>query len=136
MPGLLAWAIGIPIFAFYRLNKNINYLHKIKDYATGKMFDELKMQFKVKLGFLTAGYKDEYFYWEIVLLMRKTVIVFIIVFLSNVSNGIQSLASILVLIFFFTIHWIYQPYYDARLNQMETSSLLVIMLCIYSGLFF
>ena len=44
--------------------------------------------FKIRLGFLTAGYQDKYYYWEIVLLMRKTAIVLLIVFLSSVSSGI------------------------------------------------
>ena len=61
--------------------------------------------FKVRLGFLTAGYSDEYYYWEIVLLLRKSAIVIMIVFLSPVSAGVQSLTSIVVLSAFFMIQW-------------------------------
>ena len=57
----------------------------------------------MRLGFLTAGYDDKYFYWEIVLLMRKSLLVLMIVFLSSVSPGIQSLTSILVLMVFFMV---------------------------------
>ena len=92
--------------------------------------------FKVRLGFLTAGYSDKYFYWEIVLLMRKTVLVLIIVFLSSVSSGVQSLSAILILTIFFMIQWKLEPYYDDALNQMETLSLFVIIFTIYAGLYY
>ena len=92
--------------------------------------------FKVRLGFLTAGYSDEYYYWEIVLLLRKSAIVIMIVFLSPVSAGVQSLTSIVVLSAFFMIQWRMQPYYDSVLNNMETLSLGVIILTIYFGLYY
>ena len=92
--------------------------------------------FKVRLGFLTAGYRDEVFYWEIVLLFRKTLLVLIIVFLSSVSSGVQSLSAILILSIFFMIQNKLLPYYDDGLNRMETMSLFVIILTIYSGLYY
>jgi hypothetical protein len=93
-------------------------------------------RFKVRLGFLTAGYDDTYYMWEIVLLMRKTVLVLLIVFLSSVSSGVQSLSAILILTVFFMVQWRLQPYYDAELNAMETLSLFVIILTIYAGLYY
>ena len=73
---------------------------------------------------------------EIVLLMRKTILVLMIVFLSSVSSGVQSLSAILILTVFFMIQWKLQPYYDPALNAMETLSLFVIILTIYSGLYY
>ena len=93
-------------------------------------------RFKVRLGFLTAGYDDTYYMWEIVLLMRKTVLVLLIVFLSSVSSGVQSLSAILILTVFFMVQWRLQPYYDEELNAMETLSLFVIILTIYAGLYY
>lgn len=92
--------------------------------------------FKVRLGFLVAGYDEKYFYWEIVLLMRKSFLVLIIVFLSSVSSGVQSLTSIFVLTIFLVIQWRLSPYYDDQLNQMETLSLSVIIITIYFGLYY
>ena len=46
------------------------------------------MRFKLRLGFLTQGYKEEYYYWEIVLLLRKTVLVMILTFGAPVSAGV------------------------------------------------
>jgi len=90
----------------------------------------------VRLGFLTAGYDDKYFYWEIVLLARKSFLVLLIVFLSSVSSGVQSLASILMMTSFLIVQSRYNPYYDEALNRMETISLFVIIVTIYFGLYY
>ena len=68
--------------------------------------------------------------------MRKTLLVLMIVFLSSVSSGVQSLSAVLVLTCFFLIHYRLQPYYDQGLNNMETYSLLVLILTIYFGLYY
>ena len=68
--------------------------------------------------------------------MRKTLLVLMIVFLSSVSSGVQSLSAILVLTIFFMIQWRLHPYYDPGLNRMETLSLFVIILTIYFGLYY
>lgn len=135
-PGLIAWAIGIPLYALYKLQSNMAALIAIKEYADGKQHADLLKRFKVRLGFLTAGYDDKYFYWEIVLLSRKSILVIMIVFLSSVSSGVQSLAAIFFLTCFFLLQWRLQPYYDPALNQMETMSLFVIIVTIYSGLYY
>lgn len=90
----------------------------------------------MRLGFLTAGYDDKYFYWEIVLLSRKSILVIMIVFLSSVSSGVQSLAAVFFLTAFFMLQWKLEPYYDPALNHMEALSLFVIILTIYSGLYY
>ena len=105
IPGLLAWAIGIPAYAMWKLRWNIDKLNNIKKFSEGKEHEDLMRSFRIRLGFLTAGYDDKYYFWEIVLLMRKSFIVLMIVFLSSVSSGVQSLTGILVLTIFFMIQW-------------------------------
>ena len=84
----MVWAIGIPGYAMYKLFKNVAALEAIKEKAAGGGFEDLMKSFKVRLGFLTAGYDDKYFYWEIILLARKSLLVLVIVFLSSVSSGV------------------------------------------------
>ena len=103
LPGLIAWVIGIPLYALWKLQSNMVALLKIKEFSSGKQHEDLLRRFKVRLGFLTAGYDDKFFFWEIWLLGRKSVLVMMIVFLSSVSSGVQSLTSILVLMAFFMI---------------------------------
>lgn len=88
MPFGLAWAVGIPLYALRKLKTSMEALIKMKEFASEKQIEDLKRRFRVRLGFLTAGYSDEYFYWEIVLLSRKSVLVMMIVFLSSVSSGV------------------------------------------------
>lgn len=88
LPGLIFWAAGIPAYAMWKLFKNVAALEAIKEKATGGGFEDLMRSFKVRLGFLTAGYDDKFFYWEIVLLARKSLLVVLIVFLSSVSSGV------------------------------------------------
>ena len=68
--------------------------------------------------------------------MRKTLLVLMIVFLSSVSSGVQSLSAIFILTIFFIVQWKLQPYYDPSLNRMETLSLFAIILTIYFGLYY
>lgn len=136
LPGLIGWAAGIPIYALIKLNRNMEDLAELKKIAAGKSFDDLQKSFNIRMGFLTAGYSEDYFFWEIVLLMRKTLVVLMIVFLSSVSSGVQSLTAILVMTIFFGIQFKLQPYYDPALNDMETLSLFVIILTIYCGLYY
>jgi len=103
LPALLAWAVGIPVFALIMLRRNLDKLKKIQEHADGNMHEDLMRRFKMRLGFLTAGYDDTFYYWEIVLLMRKTLIVLMLTFLAPVSAGIRSLTAILVFVLFFMI---------------------------------
>ena len=103
LPGGVAWVLGIPLFALRKLYSNMAALLKIKEFSAGKQHEDLLRRFKVRLGFLTAGYDDRFFFWEIWLLGRKSLLVMMIVFLSSVSSGVQSLTSILVLMIFFMI---------------------------------
>ena len=90
----------------------------------------------MRLGFLTAGYSDDRYYWEIFLLMRKSLLVIVIVFASSFSAGVASLVSIFLLMGCFLIQWHLKPYYDPALNNLEELSLGVCILTIYSGLYY
>ena len=58
VPGLIGWAAGIPIYALIKLYKNVGHLEKIKKFTEGKQHEDLLRSFRVRLGFLTAGYGD------------------------------------------------------------------------------
>ena len=139
IPGLVVWALGIPFYALYKLHDNRKILAEMLQTSQGhegNMHKELNRRFNVRLGFLKAGYNDKYYYWEVVLLMRKTVIVMMVTFLAPVSSGVQSLTAICVLIMFYAAQTKKNPYYDPSLNRMETISLFVLIMTIYSGLYY
>ncbi|CDW71577.1 UNKNOWN [Stylonychia lemnae] len=76
-PSILVWGLGIPFFAFSILIKHRKRLeHQIT---------------KDKYGFLYRGFKKEFYYWEIVIMYRKIIIIFIAVFISNFGIISQAL---------------------------------------------
>ena len=64
--------IGIPLFAFILLTKERRTLDSV--------------QTKEKYGFLYRGYKRSFYYWEIVIIYRKVILIFIAVFLKEAGN--------------------------------------------------
>ena len=139
VPGMIFWAGGIPLFALYNLQKNRKQLETLRERlgdVEGGAIDDLASRFNIRLGFLTAGFSEEHYYWEIVLLMRKTIIVMMVTFLAPVSAGIQSLFALFVLLGFFWLQMKVKPYYAEQLNVMEKISLIVMLLTIYSGLYY
>lgn len=82
------------------------------------------------------GFEDQFYYWEIVLLLRKTILVLLLTFLAPISAGVQSLSAILLLIGFLVQQLRKKPFYDQRLNMLESSSLVVQISIIYLGLFY
>lgn len=61
IPGMLIWGFGIPIFGLILL---IMEREKI---------DSLEV--RQRLGFLFRGYKLRFYYWEIVIMFRKIIII-------------------------------------------------------------
>jgi hypothetical protein len=85
-PSLLVWGLVIPILLLIYLIKN-----------------RLKLDedfYKMKLGFIYRGYKQKYFFYEIVIFFRKFVMIIIVVFLKSVGVVTQSLVVFCFLIFF------------------------------------
>lgn len=72
MPAIVVWGLGIPFFAFYLM------------FRMRKKLDSVEA--RAQYGFLFRGYKKEFYYWEIVIMYRKLVFIFISVFV--VSNGV------------------------------------------------
>lgn len=99
IPGLLLWALGVPFLGLYLVKKFRRELEAIEYTIDPKHHRNLMARFKLRLGFLTQGYREEYYYWEIVLLLRKTILVLLMTFIAPISAGVQTLAAIMLLIF-------------------------------------
>lgn len=69
IPGFSLWVAFVPSAILYILIKK------------RKMINN--PNFKSRLGFLCNGYKEKFFYWEIVLVYRKIAVAFIAVFMSS-----------------------------------------------------
>ena len=67
LPALICWGVGIPIFALFLM---VNSSKRIDTVETRR-----------KLGFLFNGFKVRYYYWEILIMFRKIMLIFIESFL-------------------------------------------------------
>jgi len=81
------------------------------------------MTLKTRYGFLFAGYKPQRFFWEIVIMYRKVLIIMASVFLSTVSSESQVLVVIFIIVLSMFLQIRFSPYYTDTLNQMENYSL-------------
>lgn len=63
VPCLLVWVFGAPMLAFLSMTK----LYR----------DKSLTKQRTHWGFLANGFKDHYFYWEIIIIYRKVLILFI-----------------------------------------------------------
>jgi hypothetical protein len=91
---------------------------------------------KEKFGFLFNGFKRKYYYWEIVIMYRKVLMIFISVFLNQIGLIVQALVILIVLVFFIQVNNLKRPFSDRALNEIENISLLASTITIYCGIFF
>ncbi|CDW84065.1 UNKNOWN [Stylonychia lemnae] len=75
LPSIIVWGLGIPFFALIIL---INKRKKLETF-------DLRQRF----GFLFRGYRKDYYFWEIVIMYRKIMIVFTAVFITVQFHSAQ-----------------------------------------------
>lgn len=90
----------------------------------------------MKYGFLFSGYEARAYFWEIMIMYRKILVIASSVFLSTVSPESQVLVVIFIIVLnmFFQIH--VNPFSTPTLNKMENYSLQVAAVTIYTGMFY
>ena len=104
LPGLILYAFGMPFLGLALTKRFRKKIEAVEFHSDPKIKMNLEARFKLQLGFLTNGFHDEYYYWEIVLLLRKTILVLLMVFMAPISSGVQSLTAIMLLIVSIVVH--------------------------------
>ncbi|CDW74791.1 UNKNOWN [Stylonychia lemnae] len=122
IPCIIVWGVGIPAFAYFIMRKH------------SKNLDALDI--KEKFGFLYRGYRIDYYFWEIVIMYRKMVLIFVAVFVGNYGVIAQALIVFVILIAFLLMSMKTKPYQSDALNDLEMMSLVTSMISVYCGLFF
>eukprot|EP00347_Sterkiella_histriomuscorum_P022266 403331092 len=80
LPGIIIWSLGIPTFGWIKLSQHKDELHLV--------------QVKQTLGFLYNGYREHSYFWEMVIMYRKIIIIFIAVFLQQSGKIVQFMQEI------------------------------------------
>lgn len=101
--------------------------------ARDQVFDSINIQ---RFGFLYQAYGLGTIYWEVVILLRKALIVSVVVFARTLGAHLQTVLALGVLNVALIAHMLLRPFKYSHLNHLETASLSVSILTVYSGLFF
>ena len=121
IPFLILYSAGIPIASFYMLYKR---KHKLKtDESTVSRF-----------GFLYLGY--QVWWWEIIIMTRKVLMVLIDVVLAPAGVAVQALMAMLLLSAMFAVTLVVKPFENPILQALELASLLVSLSTLWMGSFF
>jgi hypothetical protein len=122
LPCLLVWGLGIPVTVFFMMRKDSDKLDTIA--------------VKRKFGFLYNGYKRHNYFWEIVIMYRKVICIFIAVFLKKTGIVVQALILLIILVLFMQGNATNRPFSARALNDIENLSLSTQIATIYCGIFF
>jgi hypothetical protein len=82
LPGLILWGGAVPLTATIFVFRN------------RQQFDDLKI--KQRYGFITTGYVDEHYYWEIVIMYRKMFVISASLFFASLSVDLQTLSVLII----------------------------------------
>eukprot|EP00736_Rhodelphis_marinus_P003681 Rmarinus@m.22979 len=122
LPGLAIYTVGIPLYGFLVLYWNRHRLDSNRILA--------------RYGFLYNGFEPKFYWWEIWIMVRKTGVVFITVFMTGFGITVQGLVLIGLLILSILLHVYAQPYVKNKMDNLESLTLVTSFLTIYAGLFF
>ena len=110
---VLVWGFGLLAFIFFTLFKHRKMIIK-GDKAT-----------LTKYNFLISGYKNQSYFWDMLIQARKFLLALLSSFLVDISPAFQvSLAILLLFIYLYLLLHI-SPYKDPNLNKVEGLSCLV-----------
>ena len=82
-----------------------------------------KPRWTIRLGFMFAGYREGFEWWESVVLVRKALVFLLSIFLKSYGTTPQVVAAGMVLVIALSFHLQYQPYQAAHHNWIESISL-------------
>jgi hypothetical protein len=122
-PAIIIYCLGVPLWWFYML-----YRHRKSLYSLPVS--------RIKFGFITGGYEPKYWYWELICQFRKTLLIGVSVFFSNLTAVIPCIISSLILLISLYLQMEAAPFENDKLDGLEKFSLLTSLATLLLGLFF
>ncbi len=127
VPGILIYVFAWPYAVYLLLHRRKHKLH-----LSGIAGHDARATY----GFLYRGYAPKRFYWEIIIMLRKTAMVMVATFGLRATVQTQGMIALLVLMLALTGHLIYQPYDEPILDRLEFFGLGAATVTLYFGMFF
>ncbi len=145
LPMLILYVLGIPLGILVLLKKNSAFViaHISSTLPRQMLVPELRstdagsmahQEFRQKYAFLYEGYCANYFWWEVICMLRKALLQFIAVFFAS-SYYAQSLFGFTLIMASLSAHLRAFAYIDANLNYLEGLSLVVTSVTFLCGQF-
>jgi hypothetical protein len=122
VPALIFYVLLIPILFTLQIRKN-----KIYIFAGPTLH-------RVIWGFVTSGYDMDEYFWEMVVLARKAVLVFVMVFVRPAGPMMTALCCVVTLLFALVAHSQWMPFVDYHIDLLEKVSLVCNIIMILLGL--
>jgi hypothetical protein len=124
-PALILYAIGMPLGSFVILWKNRHRLSGDK--------------FKFRLGLLYSGYREDRWWWEVVVALRKVVIISLASCGFNDSIQVHLVLGLMLILL--VCHYTFLPYDMActtgeLLHRVERNSMLCLVSMLWAGVVF
>ena len=124
-PALMLYAIGMPLGSFVILWQNRYRLSGDK--------------FKFRLGLLYSGYREDRWWWEVVVALRKVVIISLASFGFNDSIQVHLVLGLMLILL--VCHYTFLPYDIActtgeLLHRVERNSMLCLVSMLWAGVVF
>ena len=91
----------------------------------------------LRLGFLFAGYEDDYVHWESIVLARKASLSAAAVFLANSGTTVQVVVAVFILFVCYALQMEYEPlehdWHDLMEKRSLMSSNLILISCLLAN---
>ena len=122
LAGGVFYGLGIPFLFFILLKKKSHKLHR--------------RSAVLQLGLLYRKFTKYAYLWELVIILRKIVLVGVKLFASQLSQVSRMQTVLLAFVMFFLLQLILKPYQSRRANRLELFTLICVIGVLICGLFF
>ena len=113
IPGMLVYVVIIPTFIAALLIKQRLAL------ALYPSQENYQSKWTLRFGFMFAGYREGYEWWETVVMLRKCLFVLLAIFLKPYGPAPQVVAASLILVVALSAEFQYLPYQDKEHDRIE-----------------
>jgi hypothetical protein len=104
----------------------------------GKMMKHTQSDHRLEgvqlLLFLYGGFKPKFFFWEVLVMFRKLMLVCVIVFMANAESGFQVYCGVWAFLAAFILELQFEPYQAKICQRMELLSLCSSMVSLLLGM--
>ena len=122
IPSIILWILGIPLLGFYMLYRNRKLLNH--------------REFLGKYKYIYQGLREDCFYWELINMGRKVILISVNVFLNLQRPIFKALLSLLILFLFWQLQKTMNPYKNDIFNKLEQREIFASISIFFGALFF